>query len=175
MSVIRSPAKLSSRLMVHNSVVGWEEPYVYAILIVSVFVIALFAWVETRVSAPLLPTSVWQPKFVCMLGSLAFGWGTLLCLYAGYGAEVHSCECLTASFGIWNFYLVQLYEQLRGATPLLATAYVTPASICGIIAAGTVSLTLPQVGPIRTVRYESQLRSRSIANQLSVGFRWLWL
>lgn len=64
----------------------------------------------------------------------------------------------SASFGTWNYYFVAFAELLRGATPLLASAYMAPAGVCGIIAGFSVGFTLPTLGPIRLV---SQAHSHS--------------
>lgn len=83
-----------------------------------------------------------------------------------------------ASFGTWNYYLVTFVEELKGATPLLASAYVAPAGVSGIIAGFTVGFTLPVVGPIRTVSGALALKVRlkhKSSNSTTISFeRWLW-
>ena len=95
-------------------VVGWDEPYVYVLLIVSVLLLALFVYVESVVTAPIMPLDVWTtPAFPSVLLCIALGW---------------------SSFGIWNFYGVQLIEVFRGGTPLLAVAQFSPCAIAGLAA-----------------------------------------
>ena len=95
-------------------VVGWGEPYVYVLLIVAVLLIALFFYVESIVVDPIMPLDIWTtPAFPSVLLCIALGW---------------------SSFGIWNFYGVQLIEVFRGGTPLLAVAQFSPVSIAGLVA-----------------------------------------
>jgi MFS family permease len=100
-------------------VAGWNKPYVYGILIVSIVVIAIFVFVEMKTEEPIMPLSIWSVAgFPGVLGCMALGW---------------------ASFGIFIYYIVQFLENIRHASPLLTTAMLTPLVIFGFIATITVS------------------------------------
>jgi MFS family permease len=89
------------------SIDGWSAPAPIATLVLGVFLFIAFIFIELRVATnPLLPLYVlrsYVPAFV--LGATALGW---------------SC------FGIWSFYMYQIIQVLRGASPLLAAAYFVP-------------------------------------------------
>ncbi|KAL9622714.1 MAG: hypothetical protein Q9160_003024 [Pyrenula sp. 1 TL-2023] len=94
---------------------GWQVPYVYILLIVGFVLVAAFFWIETRVSKyPLIPMKYLPPLSAFVFGCIAAGW---------------------SSFGIWIYYLWQLFIGLRGQTPLLSAAQCVPAGISGGIAA----------------------------------------
>lgn len=95
-------------------IVGWDKVYVYVLLIVGFLLFPLFFFVELRVSkAPLIPFDALSTDVIFVLGCIACGW---------------------SMFGIWIFYFWQFLETLRGASPLLASAYVCPAAISGAMA-----------------------------------------
>ena len=97
------------------AVVGWQEPYTYALLIVGILLLAAFTYVELRVAKnPLVPLKGMAGEAALALGVIFAGW---------------------ASFGIWVFYLWRLIENLRGYSPLAATAQNAPVAISGLIAA----------------------------------------
>ncbi|KAI9689258.1 MAG: hypothetical protein M1820_010189 [Bogoriella megaspora] len=93
---------------------GWGEPYVIVLLILGILFFATFIFVEQRVTYPLVPVSSMSGETLFVLGSIALGW---------------------SSFGIWIYYLWKFLENLRGATPLLATAEVLPGAVSGVVAA----------------------------------------
>lgn len=94
---------------------GWQVPYVYTLLIVGFVLVAAFFWIETRVSKyPLIPIKYLPPVSLFVFGCIAAGW---------------------SSFGIWIYYLWQLFVGLRGQTALLSAAQCIPAGISGGIAA----------------------------------------
>jgi MFS family permease len=98
---------------------GWDKPYVYGVLIVSIVVIAIFVFIEMKTKEPIMPLSIWSvPGFPGVLGCMALGW---------------------SSFGIFIYYIVQFLENIHHASPLLTTAMLTPLVIFGIIATITVS------------------------------------
>lgn len=95
-------------------IVGWDKVYVYILLIVGFLFFPLFFFVELRVSkAPLIPFDALSTDVIFVLGCIACGW---------------------SMFGIWVFYIWQFLETLRGASPLLTTAYLCPAAISGALA-----------------------------------------
>lgn len=96
-------------------IAGWSSPYVIVCLILGIALMPLFFYLEVKVSSnPLIPFSVLNSDNAFVLGCIACGWG---------------------NFGIWVFYLWQILEELRGTSPLLASAYLSPLVIAGIVAA----------------------------------------
>ncbi|KAI9682575.1 MAG: hypothetical protein M1822_006873 [Bathelium mastoideum] len=108
-------------------VVGWSEPYVYVLMIVGVLLVPAFFWIELRVvRSPLLPFDVLNGKVGAVLVCIACGWG---------------------SFGIWVFYIFQFFEHIRGASPLLATAWLSPVAMTGALASLTTAYLLGRAQP----------------------------
>lgn len=96
-------------------IVGWQEAYVYVVLIIGILIVPLFFYIEVRLSPhPLIPFSVFTADVSFVLGSVACGW---------------------ACFGIWFFYVWNFFLNLRHASPLLASAWVSPVCVSGVIAA----------------------------------------
>lgn len=96
-------------------IVGWHSAYVCVCLVFGVLLVPVFFYLEVKVSPnPLIPFTALNSTNAFVLGCIACGW---------------------ASFGIWFYYTWELLEVLRGATPLLASAYLSPLVICGAIAA----------------------------------------
>ncbi len=100
-------------------VTGWDKPYTYLVLIVSILIIAMFIFVEMKTKEPIMPLSIWSvPGFPGVLGCMALGW---------------------SSFGIFIYYIVQFLEIIHKESPLLTTAMLTPLVIFGLVATITVS------------------------------------
>ncbi|CAF1165573.1 unnamed protein product [Adineta ricciae] len=100
-------------------VTGWDKPYVYALLIVSVLIIGLFIFIEMKTEEPIMPLSIWLVKgFPGVLACIALGW---------------------SSFGIFIYYIVQFLQVIRGASPLLTTAMLSPVIPAGLSATLSVS------------------------------------
>lgn len=94
---------------------GWEEPQVYVLLIVGVLLLAAFVFIETKVKQPILPSFLWfSPSFPGVIACIALGW---------------------ASFGIWSFYLVRIFQSIRGASPTMTGVMLIPFFLAGICAA----------------------------------------
>lgn len=94
-------------------IVGWGKPYVYVLLIIGCLFFPLFFWIELRVAKrPLIPFDALSSDVIFVLGCIACGW---------------------SMFGIFIFYIWQ-FLTLRGASPLLASAYLSPAAISGAMA-----------------------------------------
>lgn len=108
-------------------VVGWKEPYNYVFLIVGILLLALFVWIESKVSHPLLELKKFAVPTLYVLACLAAGWGC---------------------FGIWVYYLWQIFEVLRHATPLLACAWYTPIALSGLCAAISTGFLLSRLPPM---------------------------
>ncbi|KAL1857248.1 multidrug-resistance type transporter aminotriazole resistance [Paecilomyces lecythidis] len=96
-------------------IVGWEQPYVYVILIIGVMFLTGFCIFERRYAEnPLVPFHAFSPDVSFVLGAIACGW---------------SC------FGIWYYYCWQFFMVVQGNSPLLATAKISPAVPSGTVAA----------------------------------------
>ncbi|KAH8653491.1 major facilitator superfamily domain-containing protein [Xylariales sp. PMI_506] len=108
-------------------IVGWDRPYVYVTLILGVLLIAAFFVVEIRYAEhPTIPFHALSADVSFVLAAVACGW---------------------ACFGIWVWYTWQFFEQIRGATPLLATAWFCPVSVSGLLAATVTGLLIHRMGP----------------------------
>ena len=112
-------------------VVGWQEPYVYVLLIVGILLFAPFIYIEKCVAvSPLIPFDAMTKEVAFILGCVACGW---------------------SAFGIWIYYIWQFFEELREADPLLASAWLSPVVPSGIIAAITTGLVISKLGPSITM------------------------
>jgi MFS family permease len=107
------------------AVVGWEEPYIYALLIVGVFFITAFIISQSKVASPILPNSLWKRKgFAPVIGAMAFGW---------------------MSFGIFLYYTTTYILVIRRQPPLVAVAQMTPLVIGGLFATAAVGAFINKV------------------------------
>ncbi|KAK3316456.1 major facilitator superfamily-domain-containing protein [Apodospora peruviana] len=114
-------------------IVGWRTPYTYVLLIIGLLLLPVFFYIELNLTPyPLIPLkSLKNPSSIAfVLGCLACGWGT---------------------FGIWLLYLWQFHLQLREASPLLASAYISPVAITGALAAIATGYLLGRMGPAWTM------------------------
>ncbi|KAF4123595.1 Major Facilitator Superfamily [Geosmithia morbida] len=108
------------------SVVGWNVPYVYVLLIIGLAVAPVFFYIELKVSSrPLIPFHALSVDVLFVLGCITCGW---------------SC------FGIWIFYIWQFFQQLRGSSPLLTAAWISPCAVSGALASLTTGWILHRVG-----------------------------
>jgi len=106
---------------------GWNAPHVIVTLILGLLVIGGFFYIELHVSSnPLIPFDALNGDTAFVLGIMACGWG---------------------AFGIWVYYLWQQLEVLRGASPLLASAYLTPLILSGVVAALTTGFLFSYIRP----------------------------
>jgi hypothetical protein len=107
--------------------VGWHSPYIIVCLVLGLFLVPVFFYIEKRVARnPLLPVEVFTSSNAFVLACVACGW---------------------ANFGIWVFYLWQILLTLRDISPLLASAYLSPLTISGAVAAITTGLVLHRMRP----------------------------
>ena len=107
------------------SVVGWQEPYTYALLIVGIVFIIAFAVSQSYVTAPVLPNSLWIRKgFTPVVTAMAFGW---------------------MSFGIFLYYTTIFILTVHNQLPLTAVAQMVPLVIGGLIATASVAIFIPKV------------------------------
>ncbi|KAI1160898.1 major facilitator superfamily transporter [Nemania serpens] len=109
-----------------GSLAGWRNAYVSVLLVSGVLLCAIFVLVEKRASKPLIPLEALNSGVAFVLAAVGCGWGC---------------------FGIYIFYIWEFYEVLRGASPLLATAWHSPIFVSGIAAALTTGLIIHRVGP----------------------------
>ena len=107
------------------SVVGWQEPYTYALLIVGIVFIIAFAFSQSYVSAPVLPNSLWTRKgFSPVVIAMSFGW---------------------MSFGIFLYYTTIFILTVHEKLPLSAVAEMVPLVIGGFFATASVAIFIPKV------------------------------
>ena len=108
-------------------VVGWAKAYVYVCLIIGFLFVAGFFYIELRIArSPLIPFDALTSDVAFVLGCVACGWGC---------------------FGIWAYYFWQLLETLRGVSPLLGSAELSPAAISGAMASVTTGFLLGRLKP----------------------------
>jgi MFS family permease len=109
-----------------GSLAGWRNAYVSVLLVVGIILCALFVLVEKHARKPLIPLKALTPSVGFVLAAVGCGWGC---------------------FGIYIYYIWRFYEVLRGASPLLATAWHSPIFVSGIAAALTTGFIMHRVGP----------------------------
>jgi len=96
------------------SVVGWATPYTYILLIVGIFFFGAFVYIERNLAKhPLVLIRSLSKEATYALSMIACGW---------------------ASFGIWLYYLWQMFLHLRHHSPLSAAAQQVPVVISGFCA-----------------------------------------
>lgn len=95
-------------------VVGWQTPYTYFLLIISILLLPIFVYIELFIARdPLIPFRNLSKQTALVLLILGAGWG---------------------SFGIWIFYIWQLLSVLRGLSPLAIVAQNSPVAVSGLLA-----------------------------------------
>lgn len=108
-------------------IVGWSSPYVCVCLVLGVMLLPVFFYLEVnKARNPLIPFSALNTTNAFVLSCIACGW---------------------ANFGIWFYYLWQILEVSRGASVLLACAYLAPLVGSGIVAAFTTGFLLGYLRP----------------------------
>ncbi|KAK4505693.1 hypothetical protein PRZ48_003658 [Zasmidium cellare] len=100
---------------------GWGQPHVYFVLIIGIFSLIAFVWVEARAVSPILPVRAMSSTVTYTMALVGIGWG---------------------SFGIWIYYSWRFLEEIRGHSPLSVSAQYTPALVCGLLAAGATGFML---------------------------------
>ncbi|KAI1265183.1 major facilitator superfamily transporter [Xylariaceae sp. FL1019] len=109
-----------------GSLAGWQNPYVPVLLAAGLALCAAFVVVEKHARKPLIPLEALNTGVGLVLTAVGCGWGC---------------------FGIYIYYIWGFYEVLRGAPPLLATAWHSPILVSGIAAALTMGFIIHRVGP----------------------------
>lgn len=106
----------------------WKTPYIIALLIVGVVIIALFVVYETYVPAnPLMPMSLWTTS-----------WQFPLCML------IMSANWMNFT-GTLSYYGTLYFQVIRGTSPILTTAYWIPQAIAGMTVNFIVALTLHRI------------------------------
>lgn len=97
-------------------IVGWDTPYVIALIVISVVVLAVFIWYELHIpKTPLIPPAVLKaPRLLTVLLMKSLGWG---------------------SFGILFFHYFTFLMDFRHYNPLEAGASITHCYLFGSVAA----------------------------------------
>lgn len=93
---------------------GWGVSTVIVPLVLGAVLFAVFAYMETKASFPLIPIHAVNTDVALVLAAMACGW---------------------ANFGIWGLYLVQILQEIRNLSPLLTTAWFSPVVFSGGLAA----------------------------------------
>lgn len=108
-------------------VVGWQEPYVYVVLIIGMIFLVAFGYYEAHMSPyPLIPFETINTDVSFILGCVACGW---------------------SSFGIWVYYTWRILEDIRGHSPLVSAAQFVPPAISGFIASFTTAYLMGKLRP----------------------------
>ena len=100
----------------------------------------IFLWTEYRYAVnPLLPLDAFNADVGFVLSALACGW---------------------AMFGAWSLYIVLVFENIRGLTPLHTAFWIMPVLVSGLIASvltgfllGPAKLTPPVVMTIALIAF----------------------
>ncbi|CAF3562425.1 unnamed protein product [Fusarium graminearum] len=96
---------------------GWDKPWVIVTLIAGVLMVPVFFYVELRVAShPLIPFDALTSDVAYILACIVCGWAT---------------------FGIWVYYTWQFFQMVRGASPILSSAWMSPVAISGACASMT--------------------------------------
>ncbi|KAK1766383.1 major facilitator superfamily-domain-containing protein [Phialemonium atrogriseum] len=107
-------------------IVSWASSYTYFILIISVMLIAAFVYTELVAPYPLVPIAAMHAQTNFVLGCTGAGW---------------------ACFSIWVYYSFSFLENLRGWSPLLASAAYSPGPISGLIASLLTGYLMSRIKP----------------------------
>ncbi|KAK5703999.1 multidrug-resistance type transporter aminotriazole resistance [Elasticomyces elasticus] len=106
---------------------GWGTPSVCVCLVLGVLLVPVFFYLELKVSPnPLIPFSLFTSTNAFVLSCIACGW---------------------ANFGIFALYFFNILQVLRGTSPLLTAAYLSPFVISGAAAALLTGFLLSHLRP----------------------------
>lgn len=106
---------------------GWEQPYIYVMLILGILLFPVFFWIELKVAQkPLIPFDALSTDVIFVMICEACGW---------------------AAFGIYIYYFIQFLQRLRHTSPLLTMAQLCPVAISGVVAAITTGYVISRIGP----------------------------
>lgn len=102
---------------------GWANPYVIAILVLSLVVLVAFVWWESRVENPLMPLRIWKAK--------GFAVSMVLILFSWMGFT-----------GVLSFYGGLYLQNIMGASPIKSAFYLFPQTLASIAAVSIVAAIL---------------------------------
>lgn len=107
-------------------IVGWQNPYEYVLLIVSIIHFGAFLFWEAKVAkSPILPFDIWTAPSVLPL---------ILVIFLSF-----------MSFGIFVWY-ISLWELLvRNQSMLTTSAEIQPFTVCGALAAVSAAWLIPRL------------------------------
>ncbi|OWB61667.1 hypothetical protein B5S29_g2567 [[Candida] boidinii] len=115
-------------------VVGWDNPYVYVLLIVSILMFVAFYFIEQKVENPLIPSGLSKDT-----------WITLVIIAAGW-----------SSFGIWLFYGFRYGFEILGLNMIVSAVQFIPALFSGLIAGMTTGAIIHKV-PVKAILLVSMI------------------
>lgn len=108
-------------------ITGWSNPACIATLVIGFVLVGVFFYIEIHVAEhPLLPLEAVNGDVAFVLAIVSCGWAT---------------------FGIWYFYVFQIIQSLRGVSPLLTAAYLSPIVVSGAVAAVATGFLLRKLSP----------------------------
>ena len=102
--------------------VGWDKPYVYVLLIISVLLLISFIISQNYVQYPLIPKL--NLKIIMTLITISAGW---------------------ASFGIWLFYMIRFSLDILNQSCIIIAIQFAPAMIAGLLASISVGLLIHKI------------------------------
>ncbi|POS74089.1 major facilitator superfamily transporter [Diaporthe helianthi] len=95
-------------------IVGWDSAQVITTLVIGLVVFFTFMWHEYRYAAnPLLPLDAFNADVGFVLSALACGW---------------------TMFGVWSLYIVLVFQNIRGLSPLHTAFWMMPVLVSGLLA-----------------------------------------
>ncbi|OWB58849.1 hypothetical protein B5S28_g4935 [[Candida] boidinii] len=115
-------------------VVGWDNPYVYVLLIVSILMLIAFYFIEQKVENPLIPSGLSKDT-----------WITLVIIAAGW-----------SSFGIWLFYGFRYGYEILGLNMIVSAVQFVPTLFAGLVAGLTTGAIIHKV-PVQSVLLVSMI------------------
>lgn len=114
-------------IWIQGPVAGWASPYIIVLLILSIIFLVVFFYLDLKVvEFPLLPKSIYNRRIGLVLLCVGLGWG---------------------SFGIWQFYFVNINLNLRHYTPIEVGLTYIPILVGGIIASLVASVVVSRTKP----------------------------
>lgn len=121
---------------------GWQQAYIYVVLIIGILLFPLFLWYEIKVAThPLIP-------FDALSSDVSFVMICECCGWACFGKHFAYVFLLRLRYvGIFIYYYIQILQRLRGTSPLLTMAQLSPCAISGFIAALTTGHVISRIGP----------------------------
>lgn len=108
------------------AIVGWEKPYVYAILLVSLLQFCIFVFWEAKIAQePIMPVSIWyEPSFAPLMVVVLLTF---------------------MSFGIFAWYTVIWMEEIRDMSLISTALAIMPLTVGGVLAAFVASWMIPRL------------------------------